>query len=465
MIMDWMLILTNCFIAVLFTSITGSIVYLLWYLLKNWIGKLNPRLNYLLLKVVCFFYLVPVVFILIYVIRNYEGILYHAYVFAFDSLETVIQWIIGVFIVWGILSCCILVYRIYQKWRLKNICLYNRLIEEEKTLECFESVKEHLHIKKSIRLVKNEKIYSPMLMGITHPVIILPDTEYLDKELQMVFTHELMHYKNHDIWLKWCATLITVIHSYNPLSYLLIREVDLWTEVNCDICTCRDGCFRPSAYYTFILDQAEKILSAKENNKYIFSALFERNNELDKRMDCMKYYVGRTYWKTVIALVVIVITMGSGFIVSYAASSRITDGYQRVYETSVNMIEEIVEVIPDGEEYFVSVEDDTCENEVIVEDEISIEDVDNAIDWKIPGKTRFHTGKLKKSSGDTIEIMIKPSNEDEICVGIIGPENSMYYVITSDDIIQTFEIIKDGDYRIFVENLDEDMIEVIGLYW
>ena len=459
-----MWILTNCFIAVLFTSVTGGIVYGIWYLLKRKIAKWNPKLNYLFLRIICFFYTVPVVFAVIYVIRNYEAIPYGCYAFMFDYTRETNLWITVLSAIWGILTVAVLLHRIYQRRQLYGICIHNYPVREEEILDLFESVKKELHIKKKIRLVKNEEIASPMFVGVIRPTIIITDENFSEKELKMAITHELMHYRNRDIWLKWCAVFITVIHSYNPLSRLLMKEIDEWSEVNCDICTCKFGHFGLRTYYTFIVKQAENALNDKNKN-YISYALFEENNEIQKRMNCMEYYKKRTRSKTVAALFVAGSIIVSGFTTSYAAGSLMADAYQKVYESTVVMVEEEAQEIPDGEEFFTAAEDDTCTQEI--EEEVitlSANSTTKYIDWEVPAKTRKTTSQFKKSKDGTVKVVMESVDGKKIKVGIKDSDGNLSYVTTSSEISHTFKITKTGYYCVFVENMSTGTAEVSGLY-
>ena len=51
----------------------------------------------------------------------------------------------------------------------------------------------------------------------------------------MVFMHELTHYKRHDLAIKWFSLFVNAIHWFNPLSYLLCRNISDACEVSCDI--------------------------------------------------------------------------------------------------------------------------------------------------------------------------------------------------------------------------------------
>ncbi len=73
-----------------------------------------------------------------------------------------------------------------------------------------------------------------MLIGFFRPRIILPTHELEDKELFYIFVHELIHYKQRDMFYKWLIQIVMCAHWFNPFIYLLEKEVNKSCELSCD---------------------------------------------------------------------------------------------------------------------------------------------------------------------------------------------------------------------------------------
>ena len=71
-------------------------------------------------------------------------------------------------------------------------------------------------------------------MGLIHPVLVLPEKEFEEQELRYICEHEVEHYKRHDLWLKFFLNLVICAQWFNPLVYLLDRELTLAFELSTD---------------------------------------------------------------------------------------------------------------------------------------------------------------------------------------------------------------------------------------
>ena len=84
------------------------------------------------------------------------------------------------------------------------------------------------------RLYRNTFAATPMLIGIFRPVIILPDREYTDIQLQSILLHEITHLRRFDVAIKWLSLLACAMHWFNPVVWLVRREIDRICELSCD---------------------------------------------------------------------------------------------------------------------------------------------------------------------------------------------------------------------------------------
>ena len=115
-------------------------------------------------------------------------------------------WVIGMV---GVFLLKIIPYLRFKGEMDKNS---SQVIDNE-VIELFQTCKEKLGIKGNVKLRSCEKISSPMLIGIFNPKVVIQTIETDIKTVNMIFLHELNHYKRKDILIKAFCTC----SQYNPL--------------------------------------------------------------------------------------------------------------------------------------------------------------------------------------------------------------------------------------------------------
>lgn len=95
-------------------------------------------------------------------------------------------------------------------------------------------VQNDLRIQQKIEIRICKKIHSPVMMGLFHPKLMMPEGTYTEKELRYIFCHELFHLKRRDLWIKYLMVLVRAIHWFNPLVLLMCRGMDEDIEILCD---------------------------------------------------------------------------------------------------------------------------------------------------------------------------------------------------------------------------------------
>ena len=139
------------------------------------------------------------------------------------------------FFIWSALTLVLFVRKVtvYQGF-IQYIKAGNKEVSDIKILNLLSDCEEKLKIKTRVELSCNPLIASPMLIGFFRPRIILPVGEWEDKELSYIFVHELIHYKQRDMFYKWLIQIVVCVHWFNPFVYLLEKEVNKSCELSCD---------------------------------------------------------------------------------------------------------------------------------------------------------------------------------------------------------------------------------------
>lgn len=107
--------------------------------------------------------------------------------------------------------------------------------DDRQTLALYSFVCKKQHIRRPPKLMVNTKITSPVLAGLTKTKMYIPSGHYSAEELQLIFSHELSHYRYHDLWYKLLLLCITTVYWFNPALYLMKREAEK------DVENLRDG--------------------------------------------------------------------------------------------------------------------------------------------------------------------------------------------------------------------------------
>lgn len=84
------------------------------------------------------------------------------------------------------------------------------------------------------KVVISAEAATPMVMGFMKPVVVLPSIEFTEKELSVILSHELTHVKRGDLFVKFIILIAKTVHWFNPVVYLMGRQLNIMCELSCD---------------------------------------------------------------------------------------------------------------------------------------------------------------------------------------------------------------------------------------
>ena len=136
-------------------------------------------------------------------------------------------------------------------------------------------------VQRELKRWMNAKVTTPLLTGLLRPRIYLPSDRYTWKELELLLSHELSHYRHHDLWYKLILQLAGIVYWFNPLLHWMRREADQDLEFLCDERIMKDGAHDERMQYNYLLAQT----AAQRRNFYGLSTGFNGSlADLKKRM-------------------------------------------------------------------------------------------------------------------------------------------------------------------------------------
>lgn len=88
--------------------------------------------------------------------------------------------------------------------------------------------------KENIEIRECEIIGSPFSFGIFKKMILLPAKEYETETEKLILMHEYMHHANRDLPVKMLTEIFVAIFWWNPIVYLLGKDLNQTFELRCD---------------------------------------------------------------------------------------------------------------------------------------------------------------------------------------------------------------------------------------
>ncbi|MDO4316150.1 MAG: M56 family metallopeptidase [Oscillospiraceae bacterium] len=137
--------------------------------------------------------------------------------------------------VWAVGAAAVLAYKLWVYLRFRRSFLgQNRPVSDPAAQAVFTDCKARLGIRRTVALQENPLVPTPLSTGLLRPVVVLPALPLSPEELRYLFLHELTHIKRHDLWMRFFSMLAAALHWYDPLVYLLNRQIRDFSEQSCD---------------------------------------------------------------------------------------------------------------------------------------------------------------------------------------------------------------------------------------
>uniref|UniRef100_UPI0013E8C5EC M56 family metallopeptidase n=1 Tax=Longirhabdus pacifica TaxID=2305227 RepID=UPI0013E8C5EC len=150
-------------------------------------------------------------------------------------LTSDVGWSSMIFAIWLAGVIAYLVYQLQYYYRfIQTLYRWSEDIHQSAITSVFETLKNSMNIKTNVLLKQSSIIDTPMLIGLMKPTIVLPHSNYDSHELRFVLTHELVHYKRKDVWVKALTMVATAMHWFNPLLYVMSKAISTQCEISCD---------------------------------------------------------------------------------------------------------------------------------------------------------------------------------------------------------------------------------------
>lgn len=109
-----------------------------------------------------------------------------------------------------------------------------REVSDPALLDLLARTGEELKVRRPVELWENPLAASPMLLGLFRPRIVLPSAAVSEADFRCTALHELTHYRRRDLLYKWLVQLTVCLHWWNPLVWVMAREIDRACELACD---------------------------------------------------------------------------------------------------------------------------------------------------------------------------------------------------------------------------------------
>lgn len=189
------------------------------------------------------------------------------------------------------------------------------------------AVFEQMHGGRQVTMACSSLASTPVLIGVYHPIIVLPQLAYvrngMGEELKYILRHELTHYRRKDVLYKWLAAAVTSLHWFNPLMLLIRRQIDRACELSCDeaVISGMSAYEKQSYGNTLLALSASRKLSAGA----LATTLCEDKKELKERLISIMKYKKKSTWAVALTLILALLLTGCAVALGAANSTGSQD--------------------------------------------------------------------------------------------------------------------------------------------
>lgn len=212
--------LNNCVNLVVIISIYYFFVFLFLKYIRKHLHPITVSTIWMLPNLLYFFVLY----------RNGNFVTMNAYIL--DIPYIIMYLIIGV---WFLGFACILGYKIIEHFNYRNSILEDaKEVTDQRILDIFEKQKENLKHDRKIQIMISKHLKTPLTIGIRNKVLVLPNMNYSEEELNLILKHEIIHIGRSDVLTKLHLIFCNALCWFNPLMWLANKKCSEDLELSCD---------------------------------------------------------------------------------------------------------------------------------------------------------------------------------------------------------------------------------------
>lgn len=167
-------------------------------------------------------------------------------------------------------------------------------LQNQQLQALFSSCLKEAGVKRNIPVYSSMYISSPMAAGLFFPCILIPVSmisELTEKEIRFIFLHELLHYKNKDLFTGKFMALAQIVYWFHPIVWIALSEMQNDREMACDSAVL--SLIEPESY----LDYGHTLINFAERlSQFSYSAtgIGGSKKEIKKRILNIAGFCGET---------------------------------------------------------------------------------------------------------------------------------------------------------------------------
>lgn len=147
-------------------------------------------------------------------------------------------------------------------------------------------------------------VQTPAIIGVTHPVILMPGVDYTEREIYYILKHEMMHFYHHDMLVKIICEALCIIYWWNPAVFLLEKLIVRVQELRVDGLIISGRSEEEKTDYLECIARSMRV-GKQERTSLMITFVSQRGQAMRQRIRfiCGGYWT-KTGWKGIYAAII-----------------------------------------------------------------------------------------------------------------------------------------------------------------
>ena len=423
-----------------------------------------------MLKGVEFFFIVPVAYgiVLLKVGNEVTG-----KITGYDG-NTVMTFCFQVaFVVW-LIGAIVTARNIFGKRnKVRALHQYDLPMDDPRIIELFYETYPEI-AKRKIPVYRNLIVDTPMIVGVLHPTLLVPDRSFSESTLKIILQHEATHIIHKDNLYKFIGRIVICIIWWNPLLYRYFKEWTKWAETYCDISVCDrflDGDRR--IYSGVIMKYSTGIDISDSLTQH---SPFAKENPIMGRIKRLtKIKRGKKY--AALGLVLSAIFVAGSSMTALAAGNVAANAGKSFYWETMAQNAAVYEANTDV------VDLNQVDNETVFEfkpgewdpSEYTVIDMDSAstidpletvkqFNWDVAPKSISASGNFLKTKDSVIQVSCYITSSANVYAGVIQPDGTFSCMYGKGKLDFNYTVKRFGYHKVAIKNTLSSQINATGYY-